>query len=786
MLTIRPSSLITSLRPALLFVFTTSFISTPIYAANAGEEYGFADDSVCPAPRIDLPEPLNSAPFEKLEEQEIGLEGDKMDVDGKDKVTMTGNAQVVQGRRGVFADKIVYDQKSYKADIQGNVLYYTRAGDEIRTDSMNLEIDSFIGDTGPANMRLVSRKVIHKKTKRNYVEDYTPFAPIFRRIVDAPEQEIDARPRVENRLTADKIDIEGEDFQRLHNTTATRCPTGEDVLIISDEVELDHAEGVGYAKNVTVKFKGVPILWAPRFSFPLNDERKTGFLAPSIGSDENSGSIVSFPYYFNIAPNYDATLRPTYYTERGLQLYGEFRYLNDKGDGVLKGEMLPQDELFEQEDRYAYGLDLVQNYESGWGVRVDLQDVSDTNYLSDFRNDINLTSSTHLQQQLGLNFNNSLIYMRSKFSEYTAVAPDLEESNPFDRLPQIEFGIRPQDFGPLEFGLESEYVSFDHDDSTRITGSRLNIKPSVSLPFEPIYGYLEPKISYRSLSYQLDNPEAGEEDAPSTSAPIFSVDSGIFFERELTLGENALSQTLEPRVMYVYVPEENQDGFPNFDTGEGNISSYNVLFREDRFFGGDRIGDDHHIAMGVTTRVINDDNGSERLRASIGQLYYIDDRTVGLAVEDEAKTTENEANTVSNSDIFAELNAPVTNELELRSFMRFNQDGGDLKDITMGLDYRSGDRRFASVDYFKNDTISEDVRLQLNWPLAPRVQLHMDHRYSLDDAEFRANSFGLIYDGCCWAVGLKATRLLQSSGEFRDTILATLELEGLGKVQTAR
>lgn len=792
-----PSSLIVPARHALLFSLTFGLVSAPVYAADSDDELGFVDDTVCAAPRIDLPALLLAAPAESAEDQEIGLEGDEMDIDvnDKNKVIMTGNAQVIQGRRGVFADKITYDQGNYQANVEGNVLYYTLEGDEIKTDSMRLEIDSFVGSTGPASMRLVSRKAIVKKKQRNYVEDYTPFAPILNRIVDIPAPETDERPRVENRVTANKIDIEGESFQRLHEATVTRCPYGEDVLIISDEVELDHEAGVGYAKNVTVKFKGVPVLWAPRFSFPLNNERKTGFLAPSIGDDDISGLMFTFPYYFNIADNYDATLRPTYYTNRGLQLYGEFRYLNDSGDAVLKGEFMPQDDLFEQDDRYAYGLDVKQNYDNGWGLRVDLQDVSDTSYLGDFRNDINLTSSTHLPQTLKLKYSDNLLYMRSKLSKYTAVAPDLEASNPFDRLPQIEFGIRPQDFGPFELALDSEFVSFNHDDADRLTGSRLNIKPSISMPYEPIYGYLEPKLSYRSLSYQLDNSVDGVGDSPSAAAPIFSVDSGIFFERDFSLGENAMLQTLEPRIMYVYVPEEDQNGFPDFDTGTGSVSNYNVLFREDRFFGGDRIGDDHHVALGLTTRVIDDESGKERLKASIGQVYYIDDRKVNLdqlrddedeESEDENTASVDSADTADKSDIFAELNAPITEELELRSFLRFDENDGNLKNITAGLDYHSGSRRSMSLDYFKNDEVSEDVRLQLNWPLTPRVQFQTDNRYSLEDEDFRANSFGLVYDACCWAVGLKATRFIHTNGEFRESILATFEMDGLGRIQTAR
>ena len=219
-------------------------------------------------------------------------------------------------------------------------------------------------------MRLADRKGLRKKKSINFVEDYSLLAPFRnpRDFVEQPDAQ-DGAPRVENRIWADKIEIEGEDFQRLHNAKITRCPEGEDVAIYGDEIELDRAEGVGFAKNVTVKFKGVPILWAPAFSFPLNDQRKTGFLAPSIGEDEKGGTILAAPYYFNLADNYDATLRPTWYSNRGGQLHGEFRYLNESGNGAIRGEYLAGDDEFNDEDRYGYAIDLVQRYSNGWGVQ---------------------------------------------------------------------------------------------------------------------------------------------------------------------------------------------------------------------------------------------------------------------------------------------------------------------------------------------------------------------------------------------------------------------------------
>jgi len=783
-----PSSLIPPLRHTLLFSLASGLffasgvspVTSLISAASAaGNELGFADRSVCLAPIIELPAVLKAAPKGNAAEQNIGIEGDQLELQGKDRVMMQGNAQIVQGRRGVFADKIVYDQQSYFAELDGNVVYYSEAGDELKAESMRMEIDTFIGEAGNAQIRMADRQKIRKTSKVNYLEDYSILAP-FKHIPDElPEIENADAPRVGNRVWAEKVEIEGEDFQRVHRAKITRCPNSEDVMISGDEIELDQGEGVGYAKNVVVRFKGVPILWAPRLSFPLNDERKTGFLAPSIGNDKQSGFMVSTPYYIDIAPNYDATIRPTYYSDRGGQVYGEFRHMNKKGNGVIKAEYMPQDKLFADQDRYAYGLDYQQRYDNGWNWTIDLQDVSDTSYLNDFRNDINITSATHLQQRAQLNFSNSLLYARGTASKYTVSAPDLASTNPYERLPQLEFGIRPQSMGAFELGFDSELVSFaDDNEGARVTGTRVNLLPYIEMPVTPIFGYVKPKLSFQAISYQLDNLQPGEEESPSALVPRLSVDSGLVFERDMTLGGMGMLQTLEPRLMYVYVPEVDQNDMPLFDTGEGSISSYNVLFRERRFFGGDRVGDDNHVSLGITTRILADSDGRERLKASLGQLYYLSDRVVGLNANDESGTS-------GASDIFAELNALMTNEIDFRSTFRWQKDG-TLQNLSAGVQYSSGLRRGVTADYFKDSFSNEDIRFTMDWPLASRWQFVTGQRYSITDSDFRESSVGLVYDSCCWAVGMSASRNLQSDGEYNDRFVLSLELAGLGKISTAQ
>lgn len=783
----RPSSLIPTLQKSLFFTLTGSLIAASCMStAVAGlddDSIAFSDSSSCLAPIIQLPEVLKSAPKGNLEDQDIGIEGDQMDLDGKDKVTMKGNAQIVQGRRGVFADSIIYNQSNYQAELEGNVIYFSEEGDELKAETMQMEIDTFIGEAGNAEMRLAERNKPRRKASVNYVEDYSILAPFTRPddLLIIPDEDVDKdAPRVGTRVWAEKIELEGEDFQRVHQARVTLCAEGEDVMILGDEIELDQTEGIGYAKNVIVKFKGVPILYAPRFSFPLNDERKTGFLAPSIGEDKNSGFMIATPYYLDLAPNYDATIRPTYYTERGGQIYGEFRHMGEKGDGIVQGAYMPEDKLFGDQDRYAYGLDYSQRYANGWDWSVDLQDVSDTSYLNDFSNDINITSATHLQQRAQLNYSDSLLYMRGTASIYTESAPDLSSTNPYERLPQIALGIRPQTLGLFELGFDAEMVNYaDDNEGSRVTGSRLDMLPYIEMPITPIYGFVKPKLSFQTISYQLENVQDGGDDAPSVAVPMFSVDSGLYFERDMTLGGLGMLQTLEPRAMYVYVPAENQDDQPLFDTGQGSVSSYNVLFRERRFFGGDRVGDDNHISLGLTSRILSDKTGEERFRASIGQLYYLADREVGLTTSDVPETADK-------SDVFAELNALLTNEVDFRSTFRWKQEDATLTNMSAGLEYESGHRRSVTVDYFKDVTSSEDIRFTFDWPLASRWQFSTGQRYSITDSDFRESSYGLIYDSCCWALGLSASSLLQSDGEYNERFVVSLELDGLGKVSAAQ
>ena len=611
-----------------------------IYAQSSGD-IGFADASVCLPDTIDIPLAIKESEKGNPDELPTNIEADEIESGADNVITLSGNAQVVQGKRGIFADVITYNQDSYKATAEGNVKFYTPNGSVLSAESMQLEVDTFIGSAGNVEFKVAeSSPNIAYREHNNYVEDYSILAPYRNRSKATVESndEIDENKYVRARGTADSVEFEGKDYELFYNTSMTTCAEGnDDVMLMAKEIELDHVNGTGRAKSMKVKFKNIPIFYFPTVTFPITDARKTGFLFPGIGYEDESGMILEAPYYINIAPNRDATVIPRVLSERGVQLYGEYRYLTENSDGILKAEILPSDDVF-GDDRHAFSLQHDQDFGKRWDANIDLQDVSDTDYLRDFANDVDVTSSTFVPQRARLNYRGKNINLRAKLSAFEPVNQSISlSSRPYEELPEISLDLKKQSLGAFKFGIDSEFTDFQHDDNELVSGTRLRVKPYVILPLEKIYGYVKPKFSLQSISYSLDNNPTGDT-SPSASIPIFSVDSGLFFDRAFERNGNPFLQTLEPRLFYVNIPDEiEQEAFPDFDSGGGSNSSFGHFFRENRFFGGDRVGDTHQISLGLTSRIINDDTGDQRLKLSLGQIFFIDDREVGLTLDSDAE-----------------------------------------------------------------------------------------------------------------------------------------------------
>lgn len=679
----------------------------------------------------------------------IEMEGDEVETVGQDTVTMRGNAQLLRGAEAVFGEMLSYSRSTDQLNAEGKVTVYSKDGDKLEAEKVNMEVETHIGEAENVEYRIAKRNIVHQDPEKTYIR---------------------ARGK------ADKVYLEGHDVTRLENVTYTTCQEGkEDVVVSAKELTIDQGTGRGTAKNIKVRFKKVPIFYAPALSFPINDERKTGFLFPSFGFEEKSGFVLQTPYYINLAPNYDATLYPRVYAKRGVQLGGQFRYLTRRSEGFVYGEYMPQDKELDDKDRGAFTYEHSHELGRKWEGDIDLNWVSDNEYFDDFSNDIQISSATHLPQVANLSYNGPIWRMDGSVRAYQTIDNTIPTINePYDRLPRIRaLGVWPQRDYWAKLRFDAELHNFRHDE--KLEGWRLDVTPSVEKRFEKIWGFSKPKVSFRSINYRLDNIEPGENDSPSVGLPIFSWDNGLFFERLTKWQNRPFINTLEPRIFYVYIPEENQDDLPVFDTNDINLNNFNNIYREQRFFGRDRVGDTNQVTLGLVSRFLDAETGRQWMRGSIGQIFFLEDREVQLPGDEIQTETE--------SDFLAEIQADFTERWGVYGFLQYDHQESNVREAKGDLLYK-GPRAFVDLEYRFSRSSIEQARIHALVPFGQRWTMIFDDRYSIRDEENLEVSLGFEYNGCCWKTRLFGQRRRRSDSTFRDAIIFEFELTGLATVRT--
>ena len=676
----------------------------------------------------------------------VELLGEEVESVGDELVRLKGDAEVKRGRQSMAADEIIYHRQSDEVEGKGNVVVRSQRGDQFKSTYARFHVETQIGFADEVEFELAD---------------------------EGPGR--DDKVIVAGRGHADKINFEGQDVARLENVTYSNCVKGQDdVLMTASEMTLDQATGRGTAKNATIKFKGVPIFYSPYLSFPINNERKSGFLAPSIGTESDSGFILATPYYFNLAPDYDATLTPRYYSKRGPQLAGEFRYLLPTGQGHIYGEVLPSDDLFNDKNRTALVFKHQQDITERWDANINLQHVSDTSYYRDFSNDIQRWSASYLPQTANTGYRTDHWNFSAGLFSYQVIDDTVASSaEPYDRLPRLRARSNyPVHSSGVRYGLETELVQFDHDE--KVDGLRWDATPYVEYPLDKIWGFVTPRASLRHTSYNLSGQAAGLSDSPSRTVPVFSVDSGLFFERKASWNKLPFIQTLEPRLFYVNIPEENQDDIPLFDTSSLNLNNFSNIYREHRFFGRDRVGDTNQLTIGLTSRMLSTDTGQEWMRASIGQVYFLDDREVNL--------TPGTINTTDKSDLLAEITARLTDNWRTSAYLQWDESASELAQARANINFNEGKLKRFGLSYRYINNLQKQIGINVRWPLAPRWQFIFDDQYSIKQSENLRALLGLEYDGCCWKTRVYAQRRIDSNNEFRNSFIFELELDGLGSI----
>jgi LPS-assembly protein len=678
----------------------------------------------------------------------IDLIADQVERSEGGPIVLKGHAEVMQGRKSITGQEIRYTEDTGQLEASGDVVLRTDSGGRFETDRLEYHIETAIGQTGATRFE-----------------------------VSDPARQSGNSVAVRARGEADRIFMEGEGLMRLDNAVYSTCKRGrDDVMVYADELTLDQATGVGVAKNIKVEFFDVPIFYAPRMSFPITDERKSGFLTPSFGSEENSGFVLATPYYWNIAPTRDATITPKYYADRGLMMEGEFRYLDPKYRGSIRGAFLPNDSAYEDEednDRGAFTFKHSQSFSQKVSGDLDIQWVSDDQYYDDFVNRLGIYATTHLPQRATVRYAGVPWFVTAEALVYQTIDEDIPASSePPDRLPRIRFFSNfPYTPNSLRYGMEGELVTFDHE--TQVSGTRVDLTPYVSYPLTKIWGFVTPKLSLRHTSYfGLENNPSSEESGLSRSVGIFSVDSGLFFERETSWLKRPFTQTLEPRAYYVYATRENQDELPVFDTGLLDLNNFGNFFRDNRFVGADRVEDANRITLAVTSRMIETSSGREWMRGSIGQIYFFEDREVGIT--DDRGT----------SDIIAEGRARLSDDWFLQGVWQWDTEDESTRQRRADIVYQPDPYRRASLSYRYSRDSTEQIDVRLGWPIAARWRVDGRFLYDIRNEESLEDFLGIEYNACCWAFRVGSQRRVDRLEGYRSAILFQLELTGLTTLNT--
>ncbi len=715
-------------------VLSGLLLMPPVFAADAG---------YCRRDVIVLPD-LWGGTSEKID-----LEADIIEATDRNLVTLKGNATLTQGGNYLRSDGMSYNKDSDTVEANGNVVLFSRDGDRLETPYMTLQVSREKGHTGKAKIQNADRLLSTGSPKTRLVS---------------------------GRGDANRVNIESRDLLVLKDANYSFCPAGhDDVMIHASSLKLDHSSSTGYARNVVIRFQSVPIFYSPYLEFPLDNKRRSGFLSPRIGAAKDSGMIIETPYYLNFAPNYDLTLYPRYLTSRGLQLGGDFRYLTEHSRGSLDGEFMPSDNKSTNNNRGAITYRHQQDLSTRWHLGADLQYVSDNNYLDDFTNNLLLSSSTNVPRSLTLGYTSEFLSLNSRIHTYQTIDSSIPASaQPYDRLPQIQFNSKLPILSDL-FAVTLEGQVSNFSKSGRLEGWRYDLNPGISLPLENTYGFFKPKLQFNSTTYNLNNTSTGETNNDSRSVPVFSADSGLFFERQFNLAGQDRTQTLEPRLLYVYVPYKDQSSLPNFDTSEGNFNNFSNLFRSNRFFGRDRVGDTNQLTVALTSRLLNTASGSELGHIRLGQIFFFNDRRVQLFGPTETETQ---------SDLLAELQLTISDYWTVNSYLQYNHANSEVTTGKFDLAYNRDQQRLAKAAYLYQRNGQEQVDLNVSWPITQQWRVKAQQLYSITDRKAQVSTLGLQYDSCCWSLGVSSQRRLDNTGAYRNAIFATLELKHLGSISS--
>ena len=639
--------------------------------------------------------------------------------------------EVVRGSTTVTSDRARYHIVEDQIDAIGNVKM-DRAGDKYTGDELKLNMDAGTG--------FVTKPTYHLK-------------------------------RSNGQGQAERIDFEAEDRATVIEGTYSTCEgPNPDWYLKSSRLRLDSASDIGISSRSVVIFKGVPILAAPEMSFPMSDARKSGLLPPTIGTTNRGGLEVTQPYYVNIAPNRDLTLYPKVIARRGIQLGADVRYLAPTYSGETKIEGLIKDRQTHT-DRYALSSIHSQVLRPGLSLNWNVNAASDNDYPTDFSRTITTASQRLLLRDLSLTYGAPYWTSSIRTTNYQVLQdPITPIARPYDRLPQITFNAARQDVAGFDLALDSDATRFFHPTLQR--GERLVVNPKISYPIIHQGYFITPKLSYHATRYKLENLDESANATPSRGLPTASLDTGLIFERDAKYFGRSMTQTLEPRLFYVYTPYRDQSTLPNFDSSLADLS-FTQLFSENRFVGSDRISDANQITAAVTSRFL-ESSGAERARLAFGQRYYFTKPRVTLS----------DLPNDSRSDLLLSASGRLTDALYGETNLQYSQSQHRLNRANYAVRYQPAPMKVLNLQYrldLPND-LERFVDASAQWPFARRWYGVGRLDYSLKTRRVAEGLLGVEYKADCWVARVVGQRIPTGTQQATTALFFQLELNGLSKI----
>lgn len=754
---------------------------------------------------------------------EIHLEADKVSFYNQGQSELSGNVQVQQSNRIVNAQTAYVYRDSHSNQV-------TR-----------IELLGPVRYLEPDRLMIARKATLYPQTKAGEVEDVLYRFNFTRASSNLPIWGQASRVKR----------FPNEDYLLEKTTYSTCSPQDYAWHIEADHIYLDQKKSVGTARNAKLVLGKVPLLYTPYLSFPISDERKSGFLMPTIGSSNVGGLDFALPYYLNLAPNYDATLIPHVYTRRGVMLGGQFRYLSEKSVAEIGASYLPQDRAYRHflednqlqypqfagtsSDRWAVQVHDLTHFTPNLHLKVNFQQVSDDYYLQDFTSNLAILTERQLIREGELTYNTDHWIFNGLVQSYQTLQPINESfiSNIYQRLPQLRAeGNYDELWFNAHFSILGQMDQFDWPNSLTVNpeGQRYHLNPILSFPHVKPWGFFTPSAQVVENDYNLNNYSwvpfdkaydflGNDFDYPPRTHPYnefgkasfqrtiprYSLDTGLFFDRDLHLFSHDYVQTLEPRLYYLYVPYRNQSAIPVFDSAY-MIFNVDQLFRTNRFSGFDRIGDANQLAYSLTSRWLSGENGAERANFTIGQLRYFNDRRVQLCQDADENCRDNPltlgylSTTTDFSPIATRFLYNINPSWVTTMDYVWNGATRSTYNTNIGFHYQPEFNHVINFAYtylangditVLNDTTQIDplhqASISFAWPFNERWSTLAAYNYNISKRYEMLSFFGVQYDTCCWALRLIGGRSFQSLSsqaqpQYNNNVYLQIQLKGLGSV----